>query len=90
MKHCYAFGKSHNRGSCPAHDHTFKTCGRSYHHESICRNEQSSKKQFSYQKKKPVQNQYTPKIQSVDVQESSREEYFWYSVNVQHIKPLLN
>ena len=60
MKNCYACGKSHNRGSCPAYGHT---CGRSHHYESVCRNKQYNKKQFSSQKNKPLENKYKPKVQ---------------------------
>ena len=64
------------------------TCGRSHHYESVCGNKQYNKKQFSSQKKKPLQNTYKPKFQSVDVPESSQEYYFCYNVNVKHRKTL--
>ena len=40
------------------------------------------------QRNKPLQNKYKPKDQSVDVQESSKEDYFCYIVNVKHRKTL--
>ena len=72
IKNCYACGKSHNRG-------------RSHHYESVSRNKQYNKKQFSSQRNKPLQNKYKPKV---DLQESSKEDYFCHSVHVKHRKTL--